>query len=107
MNKFTCIALGIMTCCGALVQAEPATTVAMQNSCQSLSANEQSFANGLTSANQALFCGPFSADQRAAAMAMTGQRDVNGNMMSPDQAVEKVAKDNNVKATMTGGCPAR
>jgi hypothetical protein len=63
--------------------------------CSQLNAKEQAFAEMLSSSNKAKFCSEFSSTQRSKAMSWTGKKDENGNMMSPDDAVKKAAKDMN------------
>ena len=62
--------------------------------CSGLNGNEQQFALGLTLEHKALFCQKFTPVQRAAAMQMTSQPDPIGMLISPDQAVQKVADAN-------------
>ncbi len=57
------------------------------SSCQQLPADMQQFASGLSQLSQKLFCSVFNDDQRKAAMALSAS-------LSPDMAVQKVAKDN-------------
>lgn len=90
-------------------------------SCSLLSDDVQQFAGQLSSANQALFCGSFSDDQRDAAMAIAGQYDSNGNLMTEDLAVQKIAQDYNIapptatpkaqtpspQKSSGGGCPVK
>jgi hypothetical protein len=64
--------------------------------CTQLSAAEQQFASGLSADSKAMYCGMFNADQRMAAMQQVGQPDASGNVMTADQAVQKVAQDNNM-----------
>lgn len=100
-----------MISCGMVAQAEENSEIAAQSSCMSLSSDQQAFANGLNSTNQMLFCSQFNASQRSAAMSMAGKQNGNGNMMSPDQAVAKVARDNNISPAQQyrsgGGCPVK
>ncbi len=60
--------------------------------CSQLSMEEQQFAAKLNEKNQALFCGQFTAEQRADAMKMMGMADEMGHPITADQAVEKVAQ---------------
>ena len=72
-------------------QAQPPQPVAPATDCSKLSPPEQNFANQLTQeVNRAMFCGQFTPQQRQQAMSMTGQTDVNGNMVNADQAVQQV-----------------
>ncbi len=78
--------------------------------CEKLMPSEQVFSKGLTSQNQMYFCSKFSKEQRRMAMDMTKQADTKGKMMSADQAVEKVTKDDRVapmKPKMGGSCPVK
>jgi len=77
--------------------------------CSSLSPDEQQFAYGLTADNRAMFCGKFTPVQRASAMQLTSQPDPTGALLSPDQAVVKVAGANNVapQKKSGGGCPVK
>jgi hypothetical protein len=78
--------------------------------CGNLSAMEQTFVSGMSAANQEMFCSRFTQSMRDSAMKMSGMPDSQGNMMSPDQAVEKVARDNNVApapAGSKGGCAVK
>lgn len=87
-----------------------ADPMAMNSGCVNRSAEEQSFAMGMSAANQEMFCGRFNQDMRNAAMGMAGMPDSYGNVMTPDQSVEKVARDNNMNAipnSARGGCPVK
>ncbi len=78
--------------------------------CSGMSADMQQFAAGLSSSNKMMFCSKFNDSMRAQAMQMGMQKDASGNMMmTSDQAVEKVAGDNNVMpmAKSAGGCPVK
>jgi hypothetical protein len=77
-----------------------------QVDCSGLNGGEHQFAFGLTSENRVLFCKKFTPMQRAAAMQLTSQPDPTGALISPDQAVVKVAEANNLTpATQnTAGC---
>lgn len=75
--------------------------------CGGLSAMEQSFAQGMTAANREMFCMRFSQSMRDTTMNMSAKPDRNGNMMTPDQVVEKIARENNItpmSGTAGGGC---
>lgn len=112
MTILSCVA---MISCGIVVQAEENGEIAAQSSCMSLPADQQAFANGLNPANQTIFCSQFNAMQRSTAMSMAGRKNGNGNgngnVMTPDQAVAKVAKDNNIAPSQYrssgGGCPVK
>lgn len=77
--------------------------------CSSLTPDEQQFAYGLTADNRAMFCGKFTPVQRASAMQLTSQPDPTGALLSPDQAVAKVAAANSVapQKKSGGGCPVK
>jgi len=77
--------------------------------CSGMGADVQQFASKLSEMNKKMFCGQFNAAQRSAAMQYASQQDANGAMMTPDQAVQKVATDNNMMpSTKTPtGCPIR
>ena len=86
-----------------------------QNMCSSLSPNEQQFAMKLNSSNRMMFCNRFSKDIRNQTMQMTKQTDASGKMMTPDQAVEKMAKSKNMtpqqqmqgSQSQSGSCPVQ
>lgn len=80
--------------------------------CSSFTPGEQQFSSQLTPDSKDLFCGKFSEENRATAMEMAGQPDANGNVMTADQAVQKVASDNNMLPPAqprrhSGGCPVK
>lgn len=88
--------------------------MAPKSDCSQLTPDEIDFANQLSPVNKALFCGKFSADMRASAMEQSGQMGNNGTLITNDQAVEKVAKDNGVMmaapaapAQRQGSCPTK
>ena len=91
--------------------AAQATNGTSKSPCTSLPADQQSFSNQLNAQNKTMFCNTFSVAQRKAAMSMVGTG--KSSKMTADQAVEKVAKDNNLNSKTpsssksTGGCPAR
>ena len=61
--------------------------------CSDLPMHVRRFTDKLNEANLKIFCGQFNNDQREKAMQMANQKDKNGNfVMSPDEAVEKVAR---------------
>jgi hypothetical protein len=80
-----------------------------QADCSGMSADFQRFANQLNATNKRIFCGQFSDDQRATAMRYATQQDANGNMMSADQAVQKVASESNMRSSQKSptGCPIK
>jgi hypothetical protein len=76
--------------------------------CSNFSTMEQQFSSQLTPSNMQMFCGKFNQPQRNAAMQMAGQTDAVGNVMTQDQAVQKVAQDNNMMPSQQknqSGCP--
>jgi len=84
--------------------------------CSMMTADEQQFANKIVDSNlKMMFCNKFTPDQRSTAMQMMNQPDAQGNMMTSDQCVQKVMKDNNMMMPMMqqkksggpGGCPAK
>lgn len=77
--------------------------------CSNLNPQEMEFANHLNSANRGLFCNRMNPAQRSRTMQMTTQPDSYGNTLSPDQAVEQVARENQLMIQRRGGgaCPAR
>lgn len=61
--------------------------------CRDLPMHVRRFTDKLNEANLKIFCGQFNNDQREKAMQMANQKDKDGNfVMSPDEAVEKVAR---------------
>lgn len=81
--------------------------------CTKLSAQEQDFANQLNPTNKMLFCSKFNPDMRKNAMNSAGLMGSDGTLVTNDQAVEQVAKSNNMMPTMApaarsaGSCPAK
>lgn len=62
--------------------------------CSDLPMHVRRFTDKLNEANLKIFCGQFSNDQQEKAMQLANQKDKNGNpIMTPNQAVEKVAKE--------------
>ena len=83
-----------------------------QANCTALSDDEQQFAGKLTPANSSMFCTGFNEMQRVTAMETAGQADSSGNIMTEDQAVTKVATDNNLMPAPAmqknaSGCPVK
>ena len=85
--------------------------IAAQNpmDCSNMSMDMQQFAGQLNTMNKKMFCGQFTAAQRATARQYASQQDENGNMMSADQAVQRVAAENNMKPSQKSptGCPVK
>lgn len=101
-----------LICCGMALNADP-MGMNQTGMCDSLTVNEQDFANRLSAANQGMFCRQFNAEQRRNAMSMASTPDMNGNMMAPDQAVDQVARNNNLSPlpaqsqAKAKGCPVK
>lgn len=98
-------------CCVTLF-AEPTETVqpVAVGECANFSPEVKAFSAQLNASNKTMFCTKFNDQQRSDAMRMTGQMDSAGMvMMTPDQAVDKVARDNNLTAPgkTPGGCPVK
>lgn len=95
----------------APVAPMPQATPTPQTSvdCSTLTPDEQQFAYGLIQDNRSMFCGKFTDVQRAAAMQLTSQPDPTGVLLSPDQAVMRVAAANNLtpQKKSGGGCPVK
>lgn len=102
----------------AMQQQQPGTSMQQQQlnvdqnsiDCTALPSEMQQFASQLSDGNRRLFCNVFNTDQRNTAMDLAGQPDSAGNMMSSDQAVLKVARDNslsNPSSSQAGGCPVK
>ncbi len=77
--------------------------------CSNMGQDMQQFAAQLSAANKRMFCGQFSDAQRSAAMQYNGKQDAAGNTMTANQAVQKVATDNNMMPTQKSptGCPVK
>ncbi len=77
--------------------------------CSNMSMDMQQFAGQLSTSNKKMFCGQFTAAQRSSAMQYASQQDSSGNMMSANQAVQKVASDNNMMPSSKSptGCPVK
>lgn len=84
-------------------------TMAPASNCSQLSADEQKFSSQLNDGNKMMFCSQFTSQQRVQAMQMAGQPDVNGNMISSDQAVQQVGQMGvtQPKKRAGGGCPVK
>ncbi len=113
MRNIAKMAIGIIVCTSSSIFAQTAgasSPAAPQAkvSCSNLSADEQQFAFGLTDQNKKIFCGQFTSVQRAAAMQLTSQPSPTGALLSPDDAVAKVAEVNaSGGAKPAGGCPVK
>ncbi len=111
INKFKLmIALGCMMCAPGFLKADQAPSAVMD--CSKMPPDIAQFAVQLNTANQKMFCGQFNDAQRATAIQLASQQDAMGkSMMTPDQAVQKVATDNNMMAAPAQktptGCPVK
>lgn len=107
------IILTALTClCFISVGAEEAEKeIAAQKpmDCSNMGMDVQQFAGQLNTMNKKMFCGQFSAGQRSTAMQYSTQQDDSGAMMTADQAVQKVAAENNMKPSQKTptGCPVK
>ncbi|HSW86431.1 MAG TPA: hypothetical protein VLG49_02905 [Rhabdochlamydiaceae bacterium] len=99
-NQLMLAIVGLMSSFAVYAQ-QPMSYPSGTSDCASFSSTEQQFASQLTPTNRAMFCNKFNQDQRNAAMQMAGQMDVMGNVMNQDQAVQKVAQDNNMTPSAT------
>ena len=109
--KLTVIALMSMFCVAVFADIAAATTTpaAPAADCSTMGPDMQQFAAQLSGPNKMMFCGQFTDPQRAQAMQMMGQPDESGNVMTADQAVQKVAGGNKMtpnQKTPTG-CPVK
>lgn len=81
--------------------------------CSQLNPDEQEFATQLSTTQRMMFCNKFTPEMRASAMEASGQMGTNGMLITNDQAVEQVAKDNNMMMPMSptkrqgSACPAK
>ncbi|MFI5334276.1 MAG: hypothetical protein ACHQT8_03810 [Chlamydiales bacterium] len=84
--------------------------------CSQLSPDEQDFAGELSPSQKMVFCNKFDPGMRTSAMEMSGQMGDDGMLMTNDQAVESVAKDNGIlmpvmgtqpQQRKSGSCPAK
>jgi hypothetical protein len=92
-----------------VAQAQTNATSTMPN-CSQLPADQQNFSMQLMKpANKTMFCNKFTPDQRKSAMQMMSTPGANGTPMTADQAVEQVAKKNNIMmpAPSAGQSPAQ
>jgi hypothetical protein len=109
------VALAALTfiCLNSSVMAEQIREIAQTTNpmdCSNMGPDMQQFAGQLNATNKKMFCGQFNDSQRASAMQMASQQNSSGAMMmSPDQAVQKVATDNNMmpSAKTPTGCPVK
>lgn len=100
--------IALLVCFGSVGFADEIAQ-AKPMDCSTMGPDVQQFAAQLTAANRKMFCGQFNDSQRAAAMQYTGQPDSSGNIMTSDQAVQKVAMDNGMKPSQKSptGCPVK
>jgi len=99
------LALGMIASFSTVAQADQMSSSNSQADCSALTSAEQDFASKLNPANQQLFCGKFAAAQRAQAMQMAATPDMNGNNVTPDQAVTSVNGGVQAIPSSSGGCP--
>ena len=98
--------------CGTIAQAQ---TAPMQADCSKLTADEQQFAKKLTPGNMMFFCNQFTPQMRQQCMQMSKSMNNKPAAMTPDQAVAKMAKDNNMmmpsdqmqKKAPSSSCPVK
>lgn len=110
MKKVQIIIAALTSILVANVGATEAEIVAQNPmNCSNLSMEMQQFANQLNAMNNKMFCGQFTDAQRSSAMQYAAKPDGNGNMMTADQAVQKVAAENNMKPMTKSptGCPIK
>ena len=72
-----------------------------ENPCDSLSQEEQAFANTLGPSHKKVFCKKFSLNLRKMAMNMTGKVDAKGGIISPSRAVDIVATEHDIDIPFT------
>jgi hypothetical protein len=91
--------------------APPPPAAPIVADCSNLSADEQQFAAQLSAPNKAIFCGQLTPAQRMAAMQMVRTPDATGAMLTPDQAVQRVAPAPapapSSQPQNAGGCPVQ
>ena len=104
---FTVCAIGMFP--GALAAAGTQNAVQQMNDCSTMSMDMQQFAQQLTPANKAMFCGQFTDGQRASAMQMASTQAPGGVAVMPDDAVQKVAgaSGTNPQGKTPTGCPVK
>lgn len=109
--KIALAALACMCFMSSVGAEEAEKEIALQNpiDCSNMGADMQQFASQLNTMNKRMFCGQFNAAQRSTAMQYASQQDSNGNMMSADRAVQKVAAENNMTPSSKSptGCPVK
>jgi hypothetical protein len=79
----------------------------MSKDCSTMAPNVEQFAMKMTPQNRAMFCSQFTDGQRASAMQLAQTPDENGNTMSPDDAVQKVAGKKATQGKTPTGCPVQ
>ena len=104
LNKIIVIAFG---CTLGALSLEAYTM--QPTECSAMSPEIQRFAGELTPLNRKMFCENFTDGQRASAMQMVSEPDESGVVMTPDLAVQKVAKANRVdpQQKSSRGCPMK
>ena len=98
--RIVLLAIGLSICFTSGFAAQNSNYSSLGADCTSFSSEEQQFASELSMSNRSLFCERFNQDQRESAMQMAGQLDENGNVLTEDQAVSKVARDNKMPVPM-------
>ncbi|MBX9744772.1 MAG: hypothetical protein K2X08_06125 [Chlamydiales bacterium] len=74
--------------------SKPYHSKKMREKCHGLSKDMYEFGSLLNESNQKMFCAKFTDEQRKKAMQMASKKGWTGNpKMTPDQAVEKVARE--------------
>lgn len=112
LKQWVVMALLVMLVCASFLYCDPAPMEAPKPvqkefaDCSMLPNEMQEFASKLTTeSKKMMFCSNFNDGQRLQAMQIAGR-------MSPDQAVDKVAAENNLIPPVTqkktpGGCPVK
>ncbi len=73
---------------------QPYHSKKMREKCHGLSKDMYEFGSLLNESNQKMFCSIFDDAQRKQAMQMAKEKNIFGNpKMTPDQAVERIAKE--------------
>lgn len=109
--KIVLAALGCLCLMGSAIAEDVQKEIAANPmDCSNMSMDMQQFAAQLNAMNKRMFCGQFNASQRSTAMQYASQQDSNGNnMMNANQAVQKVAAENNMTPSQKSptGCPVK
>jgi hypothetical protein len=112
MNRIKTILVLLVAPCLLLADQMSMPAQPGMKDCSMMGPDIAQFSVQLSQANQKMFCGQFNSAQRATAMQLASQQDAMGkSMMSPDQAVQKVAMDNNITPNTSQktptGCPVK